>query len=70
MTELIETAEDTFDQVDHLWKSVDQIAIDVDELQLYTIRIETQPANLNACRIIYMDQVPHTQSEDVFCFYF
>jgi hypothetical protein len=52
MTELIGTAEATFDQMNRLWKSVDQIVLDVDKLQLYTIRIETQPANMDTCRII------------------
>jgi hypothetical protein len=65
ITELIDTGEATFAQMNRLQKSVDQVVLDVDKLRTKTIRIENQQANLDTCRIISMDQILHTQSEDV-----
>jgi hypothetical protein len=61
---LIDIGEATFDQVNRLRKSVHQMEVDLDELRASSIRIEIRPANLDTCRIIYMDQVSQSQSND------
>jgi hypothetical protein len=64
ITELINCGQAATEQVNSLRKLVDQAAFDVDKLRSSTIRIETQPANMDTCRIVYMDPAPHIKSED------
>jgi hypothetical protein len=64
ITELTDAGEATFDQVNRLRQLVNNIALDVDKLRIPTIRIETQPANLDTCQIIDVHDVRYTKPRD------
>ncbi|UJR27912.1 hypothetical protein I4U23_009173 [Adineta vaga] len=65
ITELVNVGGPTSEQMNRLRKLVDQIAIDLDKLRVATIRIETQPTNIDTCRIIYVDPILNVPPENV-----
>jgi hypothetical protein len=64
VTKLIDAGEATFDQVDRLRQLVNTLALDIDKLRIPTIRIETQPTNVNTCQIIDVNDVRYTKPRD------